>query len=251
MMHTMREWFRRSPWLASVTLAHLALFVVLALLSVGDSVQVMGIRRWIKPMKFCLSIALYLGALAWFAPVVGTPASRRIPYALASGTMVVEIIAIVVQAARGTTSHFNEATWFDARLFNLMGVAIMLNTIAMLWIARLAFSGWRAVPTGYRLGIVLGLVLALGSSAIGGLMISSHAHTVGLSDGGAGLPFVNWSTRGGDLRVSHFAGLHAMQGLPVIGHYLGGRAVVITAFAWLVLTAVTLAQALAGRPLLG
>ncbi len=250
-MNVVREWCRRSPWLASATLAHLALFVVLALLSVGDHVQVMGIGRWIKPMKFCISIAFYLGALAWFAPAIGTITSRRIPYALAAGTMIVEIAAIVVQAARGVRSHFNEMTWFDARLFNLMGVAILLNTIALLWILRLAFLSWRTVRTGYRLGIVLGVVLALGSSAIGGLMISSHAHTVGIADGGTGLPFVNWSTQGGDLRVSHFAGLHALQGLPVIGHYLGSRAVIVVAFGWFLLTAMTLAQAVAGRPLLG
>lgn len=250
-MNTAREWYRRSPWLASAALVNLALFVVLALLSPGDSVQVMGIGRWIKPMKFALSIAFYLGALAWFAPAVGTVASRRIPYALAAGTMLVEIIVIVAQAARGLRSHFNEATWLDARLFNLMGVAIMLNTIALVWILRLAFVGWRTSPNAYRLGIALGVLLALGSSAIGGVIIASRGHAVGIADGGAGLPFVNWSTQGGDLRVSHFLGLHALQGLPVIGHYLGSRAVILAALGWLVLTAVTLAQAVAGRPLLG
>lgn len=244
-----REWLRRSPWFAGLALAHVALAAVLALLSVGDLVQVMGVGQWVKPIKFCLSIALYLGALAWFAPSLGAARIRRVAWIAIGTSMVVEIAAIVTQAARGARSHFNIATAFDAGIFSLMGFAILVNTVALAWVGWLAYRAWQRERTGYHRGILLGIVIALSSSAIGGLMIALQGHAVGAPDGGAGLPIVNWSTGAGDLRVAHFVGLHALQVLPIIGDRLGTRAATVTALVWAIVTAVTLLQALAGRPL--
>ncbi len=57
-------------------------------------------------------------------------------------------------------------------------------------------------------------------SVEGGLMLGLSWHTVGAPDGGTGLPFTNWSTEYGDLRIAHFLGIHSLQVLPLLGYCL-------------------------------
>jgi hypothetical protein len=87
------------------------------------------------------------------------------------------------------------------------------------------------------------------------------AHSVGVEDGGPGLPIVGWSTTGGDLRVAHFFGLHALQVVPFVALLLmryspswlttRGQAqlIGIAGVAWIALTLLLMWQALRGQPL--
>jgi hypothetical protein len=83
------------------------------------------------------------------------------------------------------------------------------------------------------------------------------AHTVGAPDGGPGLPLTRWSTEGGDLRVPHFVGLHALQVLPILGWVFERRRraaaaprVLAAGAGWIGLFLLTLWQALRGQPVL-
>jgi hypothetical protein len=89
------------------------------------------------------------------------------------------------------------------------------------------------------------------------------AHAVGVPDDGPGLPFLGWSTTGGDLRVPHFIGMHALQVLPLLALGLDAlarrvpaltdpgtrfRVVAVAAGGYAVLLVLLTLQALAGIP---
>ena len=110
---------------------------------------------------------------------------------------------------------------------------------------------------GYLWGVRLGVSLFVIASWLGFVIVANNGHTVPAPDGGPGLPFVNWSTTGGDLRIVHFFGMHAMQALPILGFLLdrsgigaGRNVMVATAVVWLAAMGGLLMLALQGRPLL-
>ena len=43
-----------------------------------------------------------------------------------AAVLVIEVVLIDLQAVRGVTSHFNTATAFDAAVFTVMGISILV-----------------------------------------------------------------------------------------------------------------------------
>lgn len=233
-------------------------FLVTAALTQLDSTQILGIDRWIKPAKFFISIAIFVWTIAIYLYFLrGHERFSRFASRAMILIFAVEMIAIVAQAARGTTSHFNVSNAFDGAIFTIMGIAIALNTVIVGVLTYYYFRAKFELSPTILLGMRLGLLLFLFGSIEGGYMSSQLGHTVGAADGGPGLPLVNWSTVAGDLRVSHFIGLHSLQSLPlfaVIVEWLtvpSGR-ILTAGFAALYFAMIltTLLQAVLGKPLL-
>lgn len=235
-----------------------ALAVACMLASMRTAAPILGVHPALKPLKFSISIALLLASMAWLFPrLSGVPRWTRdvLVWVLVS-TMVIEMVPIVVQALRGTTSHFNENAGFDLVAWRSMQLAIVVATVALFTLACLATTtSLELAPLdafAWRAGLWLSLLAALSGFRMGGTL----THTVGGADGGPGLPLFNWSRSFGDLRVSHFISLHALQALPLIA--LAARAWPWPALAWvtvvgaaaacLALSLATFAQALASRP---
>ncbi len=239
---------------------------------VVDPRTILGAPAWLKPAKFAVSIALFGFTLAWiFSYLQEWPRLRRRVSTIAVAVFLGEMAIIVVQAWRGTTSHFNVGTPLDAALFSIMGFGILLQTATTVAVAvalwRQPFSD-RALAWALRLGIAISLV----GSGTGGLMTAptdtqvaeartvgtlpvSGAHTVGAPDGGPGMPGTGWSVAHGDLRVPHFVGLHAVQVLPLLlfampsrwSATVRARVTLASAGSYAALFALLLAQALGGE----
>jgi uncharacterized membrane protein YhaH (DUF805 family) len=257
-------------------MAAVALFALAGILA--DDRTLFGVPIWLKPFKFAVSIAIYTTTMAWMLSLL---AERRRRFGWWLGTIVatsllIEMVIIAGQAARGRPSHFNAATPQDSVLFSIMGATIAIAWIATLILAILLLMQ-RLPDRTNALAVRLGLIVALGGMAVGFLMTMPTAaqlteerptligaHSVGVPDGGPGLPLVNWSTTGGDLRAGHFIGMHALQALPLLALALTlaarrfarlradrvrTRLIAVAGFFYGGLTVLVTWQALRGQPL--
>jgi hypothetical protein len=234
-------------------------FLVTAALIFVDPAQILGISRWIKPAKFFISIAIFLWTMGVYFEQLPSRAGlfRKLSWAMII-VFVIEMLVIAGQSLRMKRSHFNNDSPLDDALFSVMGISIVALTILVAWVAVIF---WRSneftLPRSVVWGMRLGLVVILLGSIEGGYMSTQGGHAVGLADGGAGLPLVNWSTEGGDLRVAHFLGLHGLQAVPMFALLWerlrlpsGTAATIAFAVLYAALFTGLFIQALLGRPLI-
>jgi len=241
----MQHMFRHPRYLrmrATAINRPLAFMIVVMLLTIvaalvgllADPSVITGAPAWLKPLKFAVSISIYSATFIWLLSFV--QGHRRITGIVAWVTtagLLVEMALIVMQVIRGTTSHFNVSTPFDGAVWSIMGISIVgiwtANLILGIVLLRQRFAdpafGW-----ALRLGIFISFVgmgvaffmttptsAQLTASKAGNGLPISGGHSVGVADGGPGIPILGWSTVGGDLRAPHFVGLHALQLLPLFG----------------------------------
>ncbi|MEU6150422.1 hypothetical protein ABZ816_10520 [Actinosynnema sp. NPDC047251] len=221
-----KTWHRPTLWLARV-MAALTLVALGGLLFDGRVLQ--GSPVWLKPLKFALSLTLYSATLSWMLSL----AHKGKRWTSGLGTTIAAIMfadvgMIVVQAARGTFSHYNTSQDF----WNVLTQNMFKYTIPVMFLANVAlavvlsFQKLRDRQTTW--GVRTGLYLAVLGMASGYLMagqgkratttdatgheiVLRGGNTVGAPDGGEHMPVTAWSTTGGDLRIPHFFGMHGLQ----------------------------------------
>lgn len=269
--------YRRSPTPFIAAAVNVVLLLIALVGLAVDHRVVTGAPVWLKPVKFATSVPLFLLFLAWMMQELSARPSVRRAMMLISWILTVEVMLIFVQAARGTSSHFNADTPLDAAIFSTMGAGIAtvwIATMFLLWIHLRTTASDRLLATAFRIGLALNIM----GAAVGWRMTTPSAeqvaavargerprvlgaHTVGGRDGGPGLALTGWSTEHGDLRAPHFVGMHALQLLPLLllvvrrvrnrDNDAAEAALLMTAASMCAIAfAITLSQALRGLPLL-
>lgn len=229
----LRDVLRGQRPLCLMIAAMTALAVTSATGMVVDDRELLGVSVWLKPLKFAVAFALYGSSLAWLLtfPHRGSRWTSILAAAFAVAG-VVDVGFIAVQAARGTYSHFNTSS--DA--VNRIGQLVFMSGVPGLFVANLLIAvillrqkiadrpTSRAIHSGLGLAVVgmaLGYTMGFQGAQIvrdahGRIVDLAARHTVGATDDHRGMPITDWSTTGGDLRIPHFVGLHAIQVLIVV-----------------------------------
>ena len=228
-----------------------------------DARTLNGVSVWAKPLKFQVSLAVHVFTVAWLMLFLPEPYRQNLVTKILAGVIVAtglfEIVYITFQASQGEASHYNLATPMTRLMYSLMGGAAVTLLAATFGIGALILRyGPMRNPVAFAAGLGLVLGSILGAST--GIYLGSQPnHWVGgpASDAG-GIPLFGWSRSGGDLRVAHFAGLHATQIIPLTAWCIAHRfaeekrkaAVVAVALCTVVATGVLFVQARSGLPLI-
>jgi hypothetical protein len=208
---------------------------------VVDHRVITGVPAWVKPAKFAISLSIYSFTFLWLSTFIqGHKRLISTVTNIIAIAVIIEMVIITTQVVRGTTSHFNFSTPLDGALFSTMGISIVVFALMHVIVAILLL--FQRIPDpAFAWSLRLGLLLFIAGMSVAFLMTqptpmqmaAAHAgthmttigaHSVGVPDGGPGLPFLGWSTIGGDLRIAHFVGLHALQILPLLGLWISRRA---------------------------
>lgn len=230
----------------------LAFSILFLILTKVSSTQVFQVNAWYKPFKFAFSTFLFSWAMAWYCYYL-----PNFNITLFNWTVIIllgfEIIYIALQANKGELSHFNLSTPTYAALYSMMAIAATLVTLYTAYVGILFFTNnIPELPDYYVWAISLAIFIFVIFSFEGFAMGSRLNHSVGALNDNSNWFIVGWSKTVGDLRVSHFIGMHALQVLPILSYYVlkNTKLTVGVSVIYGLLALLTLVQALQGRPLI-
>ena len=205
----------------------LALAPLVALAMGLDERTLFGRSPWDKPLRFALSLGTYAVTMAlaaqWLLARTRVLGWRWLSAAV-TAALAFEMTWIVVQAARGVNSHFNNRTAFEDLMFSLMGVGAAILCLGAIWLgaaaSRLTFVAAAAKDRVIALGIALGFVsTGLLLACTGEALVDVNRSQTAINASTV-LPLLGWRLDGGDPRPAHFVAAHLMQALPLLAVWM-------------------------------
>lgn len=252
MMDFIQQLKHRNETLFYYGLLCLVLSVIFIILTKYTTTQVYNVNAWYKPFKFAFSTFLFAWAMAWYCYYLPNFNIKLFNWSVVI-LLGFEIFYIAFQASKGQLSHYNLSTPVYSILYSLMALAATAVTLYTAYVGLLFFKyDFPDLPNHYLWAIRLGIIIFVVFSFEGFAMGSRLNHSVGAINDNSNWFIIGWSKTVGDLRVSHFIGMHALQILPFLSYYLlkNTKLTVGLSIVYGLLALVTLIQALQGKPLI-
>ena len=244
-------------------LFNFVLMVFCLVVGLFDDRTLNGISVWSKPVKFGLSIGVYFLTLTWFATFLDSKTLRStsgkwlVGIPLIAG--ITEVVYIAIMASLGEASHFNLSSSFTSIMYIIMGIGAASMVLVLPWMAYL-MAKQNPMSNPLISAIVIGLCLTcLLGGGFGNYLSSNGGHWVNTAPTDAnGVWLFNWAMDGGDLRVAHFFGMHAMHAFPIFVVLLPQhwsprfklKTLIFFIVAYVMFSAHTFFQAINGQPFL-
>src|SRR5215831_1053135 len=183
----------RRAWALNAPLTLLGVAMVGTLLAalvglVVDHQVITGAPAWLKPAKFAISVTIYCFTFVYLLQFLRGP--QRLVTFVANATAVallVEMVIIVGQVIRGTTSHFNYSTPLDAALFMMMAGFITLVWVMALILGVLLLLQRMSDPV-WAWSLRLSVLIALVGMGVAFLMTRPTATQLAGAQAGKRLP---------------------------------------------------------------
>ena len=246
-----------------VTLVLLVVSLVFGFAIQVDERELLDINIWIKPLKFSLSIALYLATFAYFSQWLPREliASKyfRAYITMICFTVVVEMIWVGGAAYAGLASHFNTTHGLLKIAYPIAGLfAVLLISPTLVFAWYIQQNKQANISPAIKLSIVSSLIITgIATLVVAGYMSNGNGHNVGgIASDANSYAFIGWLKDQGDLRVAHFFATHAMQFIPLFAlvtlllknPLVAKLTVIAIACLYSLYIAITFAQALDGKP---
>ncbi len=230
----------------------LLLSIVFITLTKFSNTKVYNVNAWYKPFKFAFSTFLFSWSMGWYCYYL-----PNFNIQFYNWTVIIllgfEIFYIAFQANKGQLSHYNISTPVYATLYSMMAIAASLVTIYTGYVGLLFFeNSFPDLPNYYVWAIRLSILLFVIFSFEGFAMGSRLNHSVGALYDNSNWFILGWSKTVGDLRISHFIGMHALQVVPFLSYYIlkNTKLTIGLSILYGILALLTLIQAIQGKPLI-
>jgi hypothetical protein len=230
----------------------LLLSIIFIILTKYTNTKIYSVNAWYKPVKFAFSTFLFAWAMAWYCYYLPNFNIKIFNWSVII-LLGFEIFYIAFQASKGQLSHYNLSTPVYAALYSMMALAATLVTLYTAFVGLLFFTNsFPELPNYYVWAIRLGIIIFVIFSFEGFAMGSRLNHSVGALNDNSNWFIIGWSKTVGDLRVSHFIGMHALQVLPILSYYVlkNTKLTIGLSVIYGLLALLTLIQALQAKPLI-